>query len=104
MINLPKTFDSAVSELDRILDSEQKEELKALPFLSINVEHKTDFFSLVIDAFMLNEGNDELLIDIAKQNTGAVLNEDFLSREAKADASNGARLILEKLKAKLCSK
>ena len=101
MNELPKTFEQAVGFLDQMLSSEEKKELKELAFLSINVKDETDFFALVISTFKLDGGNDDLLLDIAQKNEGAVLNEDFLNPEVIADANNGARLILEKLRSEL---
>ena len=97
----PKTFEQAVGFLGQILSSEEKKELKEMAFVSINVKDKTDFFELVISTFKLDGGNDNLLVDIAQQNAGAVLNEDFLNLGGIADSNNGARLILEKLKSQL---
>lgn len=98
---IPKTFKQAVNELEKKLSFAQKEELKCLPFISINVMDKTDFFDLVITSFQLNGENNELLADISKENVGAVINENFLAENEKADAVNGARLILENIKENL---
>jgi hypothetical protein len=98
MKELPKTFEQAVIELDRILTNEQKKELKNLPFISSNVKDETDFFSLVVSSFELEGGNDGLLVDIAHKNKGKPVSNDFLKGDDIADSINGARLILEKLK------
>ena len=101
MNELPKTFEQAVGFLDQMLTSEEKKKLKELAFSSINVKDKTDFFALVISTFKLDDGKDDLLLDIAQKNESAVLNEDFLNPGVIADANNGARLILEKLRSEL---
>jgi len=101
MNELPKTFEQAIELLEKLLSDEEKDELKGMAFVSNNVKDKTDFFDLIISTFRLDGGNEDLLVDIAQQNKNAILNDDFLSSEGIADANNGARLILEKLKSKL---
>lgn len=77
MKEIPETFEQAVGYLESKLTQKEKQELKKLAFISINSKDETDFFELVISLFKLDEENNNLLRDIAKQKPGAVLNDDY---------------------------